>query len=87
MCGPSMYKVLLKTSAKKEFDALPLSVRKKLVVHIDELSLLGIHARNTKKLQPPIGGYRMRVGEYRILFDRDEEIILIHHISKRADAY
>jgi len=32
-------------------------------------------------------GYRMRVGEYRMLFDRNEEIIVIHHISKRADAY
>lgn len=82
-----MYKVLLKASAKKELDTLPILARKKVGAVIDELSRMGIHAKHTKKLQPPVGGYRTRVGEYRILFDRDEEIIVIHHISKRAAAY
>ncbi|MBM3261173.1 type II toxin-antitoxin system RelE/ParE family toxin [Candidatus Kaiserbacteria bacterium] len=82
-----MYKVLLKTSAQKELDALPAQARKKAAMAIDDLVHMGIHAKHTKKLQPPIDGYRMRVGEYRILFDRNEEIIVIHHISKRADAY
>ena len=87
MCVRNMYKVLLKASAQKELDKLPASVRKKLGAAIDDLARMGIHARHTKKLQPPIGGYRMRAGEYRILFDRDEEIILVYQISKRADAY
>ena len=82
-----MYKVLLKTSAKKELDTLPLKIQKTIAAAIDELVQMGIHARNTKKLQPPLGGYRLRVGEHRILFDREAEIILIHRISKRADAY
>ncbi len=82
-----MYKVLLKASAKKELEALPVAARKKVGVAIDGLSRMGIHAKHTKKLQSPIGGYRTRVGDYRILFDREDEIILIHHISKRADAY
>ncbi len=82
-----MYKMLLKASAKKELDKLPMTVRKKVSIAIDELARMGIHAKNTKKLRPPIGGYRTRVGEYRILFDRDEDILLIHHISKRGAAY
>jgi len=82
-----MYKVLLKASAKKELDALTPKPRAKVGAAIDELKRMGIHAKHTKKLQPPIGGYRTRVGEYRILFDREDDIILIHHISKRADAY
>ncbi len=82
-----MYNVLLKVSAKKALDALPIKARNKVVSAIDELSRLGIHARHVKKLQPPIGGFRQRVGEYRILFDRNEELLVIHHISKRADAY
>lgn len=82
-----MYKVLLKASAKKELDALPEKIRRAIVAAIDELVRMGIHARNTKKLQPPIGGYRIRVGEYRILFDRDKEILIIHQISKRSEAY
>jgi len=58
-----------------------------MVLAIDNLALMGIHAKQVKKLHPPIGGFRMRVGEYRILFDREDDIVLIHHISKRADAY
>ncbi len=82
-----MYKVLLKASAQKELNTLPVSVRKRIGAALDELVRMGIHAKHTKKLQPPIGGFRMRVGEYRILFDRDDEILLIHRISKRAEAY
>jgi mRNA-degrading endonuclease RelE of RelBE toxin-antitoxin system len=82
-----MYKVLLKASAKKELDDPPAKVRGRVGIAIDELQRMGIHAKNVKKLQPPIGGYRMRAGEYRILFDREDDIILIHHISKRTDAY
>ena len=81
-----MYRVILKASAKKELDRLPVRIQAKIAA-IDELSRMGVHAKHTKKMQLPIGGYRSRVGEYRILFDRDDEIILIHQISKRADAY
>ncbi|MFZ2555921.1 MAG: type II toxin-antitoxin system RelE/ParE family toxin [Minisyncoccia bacterium] len=82
-----MHKVLLKASAQKELDALPAAVQMKIREALDDLARMGIHAKHTKKLQPPIGGYRTRVGEYRILFDREDEILLIHHISKRAEAY
>ncbi|MFZ2719644.1 MAG: type II toxin-antitoxin system RelE/ParE family toxin, partial [Minisyncoccia bacterium] len=81
------HKVLLKASAQKELDALPAAVQMKIREALDDLARMGIHAKHTKKLQPPIGGYRTRVGEYRILFDREDEILLIHHISKRAEAY
>ncbi len=82
-----MHRVLLKASAQKELDALPAAVQKRIRTALDDLARMGIHAKHTKKLQPPIGGYRTRVGEYRILFDREDEILLIHHISKRAEAY
>lgn len=82
-----MYKVLLKASARKELDVLPIKIQRQIAKVLDELGTLGIHAKNTKKLQPPVGGYRTRVGEYRILFDRDDEIILVHRISVRGAAY
>ncbi len=82
-----MYRVIFLSPAKKELDDLEKKSKASIVKALDELKHLGIHSKHVKKLQPPIGGYRKRVGEYRILFDRDGEIILIHHISKRADAY
>lgn len=82
-----MYKILLFAAAKKELESLDKKTKVRIASSLEELKQLGIHAKHTKKLQPPIGGYRMRVGEYRILFDREDDIIVIHHISKRADAY
>ncbi len=82
-----MYRVFLKVSARKALDSIPAKARKHIAHAIDELGALGIHAPHTKKLQPPIGGYRTRVGDYRILFDRDEDLIVIHRIAKRSDAY
>ena len=82
-----MYKVLLKASTQRALNQLPKRIQTSIVAAIEELVRTGIHAKHTKKLQEPIGGYRTRVGGYRILFDRDVEIIVIHQISKRSDAY
>lgn len=82
-----MYKILIKKSAEKALNKLPSNIQKQIVGVIEEMSVLGTATPHSKKLQPPIGGYRTRVGNYRILFDSDKEIIVIHSISKRADAY
>lgn len=35
----------------------------------------------------PLGSYRIRVGETRILYDIEENSILLLHVLKREDAY
>ena len=82
-----MYKVLLKVSATKSLKALPKDAQKMMGRSLDELAKLGIATRHVKKLKEPMGGFRKRVGKYRILFDCSDDIILVHRISKRADAY
>lgn len=82
-----MHKVLLTGSAEKELNRLSKQVQKRIARALDDIVLRGISAPHTKKLNPPIGGYRTRVGEYRILFDREDEIIIVYRISKRASAY
>lgn len=82
-----MYKIVLFAASEKELESLDKKTKVRIASALEELKRLGIHAKHTKKLQPPIGGYRMRVGGYRILFDRENEIIVVHHNSKRADAY
>lgn len=82
-----MYKVLLKRCAQKELDGLPKKIRLSVAGTLDELAILGIRARNTKKLHDPLEGFRTRAGEYRILFDTNDTLILVHRITKRSDAY
>ena len=82
-----MYKLLLVKKVEKELDSMPPVIAKRLVKALDELGDLGIKSSNVKKLSVPLNGYRKRVGDYRILFDIDHDIIVVHRINKRSDAY
>lgn len=42
---------------------------------------------HTQKLKPPLHGYRVRVGDYRILFEYNTDTILVYKIRHRKDAY
>jgi mRNA-degrading endonuclease RelE of RelBE toxin-antitoxin system len=82
-----MNKVLLTKQAGKEFASLPQDIQKRIVLAINELETLGNKASNIKKLKTPFPGFRKRVGNYRILFETNKEIIIIYRITKRAEAY
>lgn len=45
-------------------------------------------AGDIKKLKPPLGGFRLRCGDFRVFFDqKDEHTICITAIGNRRDAY
>jgi mRNA interferase RelE/StbE len=46
----------------------------------------GLHG-NIKRLQGADIGYRLRMGDYRVLFDVKDAIILIQKIGHRKDVY
>ncbi|MBP9843048.1 MAG: type II toxin-antitoxin system RelE/ParE family toxin [Candidatus Pacebacteria bacterium] len=82
-----MHKILLSKRVEKELKDLPTTTAKRMVVALDELNSLGSKSSNVKKLQTPFPGYRKRVGDYRILFEINDEIIIIYRITKRSEAY
>jgi mRNA interferase RelE/StbE len=82
-----MHKVLLTKRAEKELPLFPQPVIKRIAAALDDLTTLGIKSSNIKKLQTPFPGYRKRVGDYRILLEVNEEIIVVYRITKRAEAY
>jgi mRNA interferase RelE/StbE len=83
-----MYRIFLNPRSQKELNSLP-----KDVAHTIKAVLLGALKRNpfscphVKKLQPPLEGYRLRVGDYRILFQVEGPSVLIYSIKHRKDAY
>jgi mRNA interferase RelE/StbE len=84
------YHVELKRSAKKEFDALELSVQGRLLDAFRFLSLNPFsEILHIKKLKGAPGLYRLRVGDYRIIYevDRDTVIITIIKIGHRREVY
>lgn len=84
-----MYEVIYRSQAKKALKRVQAwranrirSAIKTLAVHPEHNDL------DIKKLSGR-EGYRMRVGDYRVLFDRDDEIkiIAIEKIGPRGDVY
>jgi len=81
------YRVLIKRSAAKELEAVPLKDRRRLVARIERL------AANPR----PVGAqklsgeekYRLRQGDYRILYEivDDDLIITVVRVGHRRDVY
>lgn len=82
-----MSKILLTKRAEKDLQALPTPIAKRISAAIEDLATSGIQSSNIKKLKTPFPGYRKRIGDYRLLFEVNEEVILIYRISKRSEAY
>ncbi len=83
------YTLLIKKQAKKALQSVPLHDRTRIT---EKIVLLGENPDNAsldiKKLQgEPY--FRLRVGQWRIIFDRDNEvkIISIEKIKPRGGAY
>jgi mRNA-degrading endonuclease RelE of RelBE toxin-antitoxin system len=84
-----MARVFLEPKAEREFKKLPRDVR--LLVHG---ILTGIFSTDplspvldVRKMQPPLPGYRLRIGEYRVLFTLENDIAKVYRIRHRKDAY
>lgn len=83
------YEVLIKRQAKKKLQSLSRTDRLRLTGKIE---LLGEDPDNEELDVKPLVGqpyYRMRVGHWRVIFDKQDElkIIAIERIKPRGDVY
>ena len=81
------YRVVIKRSAEKELDALPVSVRQRIAVRLLALED-SPRPSGVKKLQGE-ESYRLRVGDYRVLFtinDR-QQVVTIYAVGHRREVY
>jgi mRNA interferase RelE/StbE len=82
------YKVILKPSVEKDLRSLPREVVKRVFRRIEMLKYEPL-PRQSLKLSGAEQLYRIRVGEYRIVFGVDKEHlqVTIHHVRHRRDVY
>lgn len=82
------YKIAYKTSAEKSFSKLPRDVQKRIFSAIEGLAE-NPRQPGVKKLQSVLDLYRIRVGDYRVVYTiEDGELkILVVTISHRRDVY
>lgn len=82
-----IYKVVIPSKVEKEINSLPDKLFENITNHILRLAQ-NPFPNNSIKLKNTLG-YRIRVGDYRILFDVDvnNKLVIIQRVAHRKDIY
>ena len=82
------YRVTLKSSAEKEFLRLPDPVSVRIFPRIKALAT-NPRPQGCKKLKGGRDEWRIRVGDYRVIYtvDDEEKIVKVTRIAHRLDVY
>ena len=69
----------------KDIKAFPSQIQSRIIKRIEEMSdnLKG----DVKHLTDVTPEFRLRIGDYRVLFEIEEKAIIIYRIRNRRDAY
>ena len=84
----AVYEVLLSKAARKQLALLPVFIHNKIIENISHLSSVPRPA-GCKKLKGYKNSYRIRVGDYRIIYEIEDKVlhILIVAIGNRKNIY
>ncbi len=82
------YSVNIKKSVEKDLRKLPKSAISRVVEAIEKLKE-NPYPKQSKKLKSTERTYRLRVGDYRIIYQVDEERkeVIIYHVRHRENVY
>jgi mRNA interferase RelE/StbE len=83
--GAARYEIVYGDTAVEELDALPTKQRAQILRKIERLQA-GLHG-DIKRLQNADVTYRLRMGNYRVLFDVEGSVIVIRRVGNRRDVY
>ena len=80
-----MYNIIWKEGVLRDLEKLEKSIASRIYKKVGELSK-DPSSKDIKKLKG-LDTYRLRVGDYRVLFDIDKDNIIILKISHRKKIY
>ena len=82
------YSINIKKSVEKDLRNLPTSMISRVIEAIDGLKE-NPYPKQSKKLRATEKTYRLRVGNYRIIYQVDEERkeITVYHVRHRENVY
>lgn len=85
---PESYKVELTQSAKREVGHLRNPILKRVIAALQDLSA-NPRPRGCRKLSGHESKFRVRAGDYRIIYEIREagRLIMVYRIRHRSDAY
>lgn len=82
-----MYSYEFKSKAFKKLKKLDRSIQKKIVKKLDYLSKQEILVNSKRLVDPKIGTYRLRIGDYRVVFDLEGKMITVLLVGDRKEIY
>lgn len=79
------YQIEFKPRAVKDLKTLSSALQRRIVAKIEALqqNLTG----DVKKLTDHTPEYRLRVGDYRVLFELERSSVVVYRVLHRKDAY
>jgi mRNA interferase RelE/StbE len=82
------YRIEVLKSVQKSLSKLPKDIQARIVQKIDDLAI-NPYPADTKKLKNGNGRFRVRVGDYRIIYkiQDNELLILIVKVAHRREVY
>jgi len=84
--APERIAVVWSPEARAELRAVDRETALQILHCLDRY--LGNRSGDMKKLKPPLTGFRLRCGDYRVFFDhKDENTIAITAVRNRREAY
>lgn len=82
------FNILITKQAKRDISSLEVVIQKRLgkkLLHFTSLDSLHSVAKHLEDSR--IGEYRLRIGDYRVLFDLDGANMIILRVQHRKDVY
>jgi mRNA interferase RelE/StbE len=82
------YRIVITKKAKRDIDSLEIVVKERLgkkLLHVSTLD--DIRPAIRQLVDSRIGKYRLRVGDYRVLFDLEGRDVVILRVQHRKDVY
>ncbi len=79
-------KILIQKSAIKDLKKLDNKFAQKILHNLSNLEIYP-KTKNIKKLKSHYPPFRYRIGKYRVLFDVDNDEIIVVNIKHRKDSY
>ena len=82
------WRYVLTPHAKRDMERLPVEVQRRIYAALDRL-VDDIRACNVRKLEGHRDEFRLRVGNFRVLFgiDSPRRTYVVHQVTDRKDAY
>ena len=79
------YAIRMADGAERDMRKLSRQMRRRVTEKLERLAdgLTG----DVKRLREFTPAYRLRVGDWRVLFDVEGDTIMVHHVSHRSQAY